>query len=92
MRTRDAGRENIEIVTADASITDAYAGAVPADLVPLCGVFGNINAEEIERTIEYLPRFASRTRASSGPVTATHLTSHPSSVNVRGARLQGGRV
>ena len=37
-----AGLDAVEVVAADASITDAYAGAVPADLILLCGVLGNM--------------------------------------------------
>ncbi len=40
----------------DASITDAYKGAVPADLILMCGVFGNITADDIANTIGHLPR------------------------------------
>jgi hypothetical protein len=46
---------NVEIVTGDASDTTAYRGAVPAELVIVCGVFGNITGEHIRRTIETLP-------------------------------------
>jgi len=42
MQADAAGLGGIEIVTGDASVTDAYTGAVPADLVLVCGVFGNI--------------------------------------------------
>jgi cytochrome c biogenesis protein CcdA len=48
----------IEIVTGDASITDAYAGAVPADLVLVCGVFGNISEADIQRTASSVPMLA----------------------------------
>src|SRR5438552_6274520 len=34
--------ECVEIVVGDAGLTDSYAGAVPADIVLACGVFGNI--------------------------------------------------
>ncbi|MGO9488949.1 MAG: hypothetical protein ACLQBB_07975 [Solirubrobacteraceae bacterium] len=50
-----AGLGGVEIVEGDASLTDAYAGTVPADLILLCGVFGNISARDVERTIEELP-------------------------------------
>ena len=33
----------------------SYAGAVPADLVLVCGVFGNITDADIRRTVETLP-------------------------------------
>jgi hypothetical protein len=46
----------VEVVVADASMTDAYEGAVPADLVLLCGVFGNISAKDIANTVSHLPR------------------------------------
>ena len=45
----------IEVVCADAGSTDAYVGAVPADLVLVCGVFGNISDEDVGRTIAALP-------------------------------------
>jgi hypothetical protein len=50
-----AGLDGVKVVAGDASITDAYAGAVPADLVLLCGVFGNITAADIANTVRHLP-------------------------------------
>ncbi len=47
--------DNVEVVVADASTTDAYEGAVPASLVMVCGVFGNISERDIARTVSYLP-------------------------------------
>lgn len=52
----ETGLEAVEVVVADASMTDAYEGAIPADLVLLCGVFGNISAEDIANTVGHLPR------------------------------------
>jgi len=52
---RAAGLEQVEVVRGDASATDSYEGAVPAEIVLACGVFGNISEEDIVRTIEYLP-------------------------------------
>jgi hypothetical protein len=40
------------VVRADAGVTESYAGAVPADLVMLCGVFGNLTDEDAQWTIE----------------------------------------
>jgi hypothetical protein len=51
-----AGLHGIEPVAGDASVTDAYDGAVPADLILLCGVFGNISEADIANTISHLPR------------------------------------
>jgi hypothetical protein len=46
----DAGLE-LDIVEGDASSTSAYAGAVPANVVLACGVFGNVNDDDIRGTI-----------------------------------------
>jgi hypothetical protein len=45
----------IEVVNADASLTNAYASAVPADIVLVCGIFGNVTDEDIEYTVDHLP-------------------------------------
>jgi hypothetical protein len=47
----------IEVRIADAGNTDSYVGAVPADLVILVGIFGNISDEDLERTIYAAPQF-----------------------------------
>jgi ubiquinone/menaquinone biosynthesis C-methylase UbiE len=51
-----SGAGGLEVVEADAGRSDAYAGAVPADLVLVCGVFGNITGADVEGTIRFLPR------------------------------------
>lgn len=51
-----ASLDGVEVLVGDASITDAYAGAVPADLILLCGVFGNISEADITNTIRHLRR------------------------------------
>lgn len=50
-----AAGPDVEVVVADAGLTDAYAGAVPADLVMMCGVFGNVTDEDVRRTVTSLP-------------------------------------
>ena len=45
----------VEIVAGDASSTDAAEGAVPADIVLLCGIFGNISDEDIRHTVAAAP-------------------------------------
>jgi hypothetical protein len=45
----------VEVVEADAGCSDAYAGAVPADIVLACGVFGNISDDDIHRTVAAFP-------------------------------------
>jgi hypothetical protein len=54
-RTRERAPAAIEVVCGDTSNTDAYAGAVPADLVLVCGVFGNVSDADVRRTITTLP-------------------------------------
>jgi len=45
----------VAVVRADAGVTDAYEGIVPADLLLVCGVFGNITETDMARTISLLP-------------------------------------
>jgi hypothetical protein len=47
---------SVEVRTVDAGSTDAYAGAVPADLVLMVGVFGNISDEDLARTVAAMPQ------------------------------------
>jgi hypothetical protein len=51
----DASLSGVDIVRGDASTTSAYVGAVPADVVLVCGVFGNISDDDIEHTVKCLP-------------------------------------
>ena len=46
---------DLEVVEGDAARADLYEGAVPADVVIACGIFGNISESDIERTIRFLP-------------------------------------
>ncbi|MFF3390171.1 class I SAM-dependent methyltransferase [Streptomyces sp. NPDC002669] len=48
---RRADLDQVEVVTGDASLIDQYRGMAPADLVLVCGVFGNITDSDIEHTI-----------------------------------------
>ncbi len=56
LRARAAGLDQVTVVTADAGRSDAYVGATPADVVLVCGVFGNVADDEIPCIIEQLPR------------------------------------
>lgn len=51
-----AGLDHFEVMQADAAYTGVYRGMVPADLVLLCGVFGNISDADIRNTIGTLPQ------------------------------------
>jgi hypothetical protein len=49
---RRYGLAGVDVLRADAGVTESYAGAVPADLVMLCGVFGNLTDDDARWTIE----------------------------------------
>lgn len=54
-RAKTAAQEldaHIDVKQADASRSDEYHGYASADLVLLCGVFGNINDDDVETTIQ----------------------------------------
>ena len=50
-RLEQAGLKQVEVVTGDAALIDQYKDMSPADLVLVCGVFGNITDADIERTV-----------------------------------------
>jgi len=57
-RARAAGLgAQVRIVEGDAALCHWYADDVPADLVLVCGVFGNISDADIARTVRALPGF-----------------------------------
>ncbi|MBO0867155.1 MAG: methyltransferase domain-containing protein [Micromonosporaceae bacterium] len=43
----------VEVRTADAALIDEYLDLAPADVVLLCGLFGNITDEDIRHTIRH---------------------------------------
>jgi hypothetical protein len=47
----------VRVVEGDASLARWYTEHVPADLVLVCGVFGNISAADITATVHALPSF-----------------------------------
>jgi hypothetical protein len=68
-----AGLDGVEVVTADAALTDHYQDMVPAKMVLACGLFGNITAEDIQRTIGYCTRLCT----TGGTVIWTRGRSYP---------------
>ncbi|MEV1146984.1 class I SAM-dependent methyltransferase [Micromonospora sp. NPDC049799] len=48
-----AGLTGVEVVVGDAARTDLYADLAPADLVLVCGVFGNISDADIRTTVRH---------------------------------------
>src|SRR5262245_12163015 len=49
---RSHAPSGIDVLCADAGAMSSYAGAVPADVVLVCGVFGNVSAADVMQTIE----------------------------------------
>jgi hypothetical protein len=57
-RARDAAQGlPVRVLTADAGDPSVYAGLVPADLVLLVGIFGNIPDPDLENLIRSAPAF-----------------------------------
>jgi hypothetical protein len=54
-RAAEAGLRLVEVRRADASRAAAFADALPADVLLLCGIFGNISDSDVKRTIEAAP-------------------------------------
>jgi hypothetical protein len=52
----EAGLTGVTVRTGDAGNTTAYAGSVPADLVIMMGIFGNISDDDVRRTIQTAPQ------------------------------------
>jgi len=51
----EARLTRVEVRTADAGRAESFADALPADVLLLCGIFGNITDSDIRRTIEAAP-------------------------------------
>ena len=54
-RASAAAFAGVEVRTADAGDPETYAGDPPADLVLLCGIFGNVSDADVEHTVAALP-------------------------------------
>jgi Methyltransferase domain len=52
-RAQELDLRRVRIVTGNAALTDHYSTHAPADLVLACGVFGNLTAEDVQRTIAH---------------------------------------
>lgn len=50
-RAGQAGLAGVEVREADAAVVAGYADALPADVLMLCGIFGNVTEADIARTI-----------------------------------------
>src|ERR1700734_906493 len=50
-----AGLGQVEVRQADAGTAASFADALPADVLLLCGIFGNVSEQDIQRTVEAAP-------------------------------------
>ncbi|HTG46165.1 MAG TPA: SAM-dependent methyltransferase [Actinomycetota bacterium] len=50
-RAEAAGLTQVRVLHADAGITGTYRDAVPADVLLLCGIFGNVTDEDLRRLV-----------------------------------------
>jgi hypothetical protein len=57
-RITSRGLAQIEFHQADAGTSTSYAGAVPADVILACGIWGNVTDGDIRGMIEKLPMLA----------------------------------
>ncbi len=77
--------DGIDVLVADAGNSSAYAGAVPADLVLVCGVFGNVTAADMMNTIDVAPTFC----APGATVIWTRHRRHPDATPALRERFAG---
>lgn len=49
----EAGLDQVEVVTGDASLTDHYVDFAPADIVMVCGLLGNVVRTDMKRIIDH---------------------------------------
>ncbi len=69
-----AGLPGVEVRHADASRVASFADVLPANVLMLCGIFGNVSADDIERTVGAAPALSRPAPRSSGPGTAVRPT------------------
>jgi hypothetical protein len=69
----EANLAGVQIATADAALTSAYADLVPANLVLACGLFGNMTNDSVERTIAFCTQLC----ATGGTVVWTRSRREP---------------
>ncbi|MEP6759587.1 MAG: SAM-dependent methyltransferase [Actinomycetota bacterium] len=50
-RAVEAGLMGVEVLRADASLSSVYRDAVPADILLLCGIFGNVSNDDVRTTV-----------------------------------------
>jgi hypothetical protein len=69
------GLSQVEVRGADASLVASFADTLPADVLLLCGIFGNISDGDIERTVAAAPALC----GAGATVIWTRHGGHPTS-------------
>jgi hypothetical protein len=54
-RAAEVGLTHVEVREADAGDVTSFADALPADVLLLCGIFGNVGEADIRRTVQAAP-------------------------------------
>lgn len=52
---QEAGLAQVEVRVADASMVDSFADALPADVLLLCGIFGNVSDDDVKTIVTAAP-------------------------------------
>lgn len=55
-RAVEAGLSSVTVRTADAGFSDAFTGCVPAEIVLLVGILGNLSEADVLRTVRAAPQ------------------------------------
>ena len=51
----EQGLSGVEVRHADAGLVASFADALPADVLLLCGIFGNVSDRDVKRTVQASP-------------------------------------
>lgn len=51
----ELGLQGVTVTVGDAGVTSTFAALLPVDMLLLCGIFGNISEEDIQRTVAGVP-------------------------------------
>ncbi len=81
------GLAQVEVRLADASLVASFADALPADVLLLCGIFGNVSDRDIERTARAAPALC---REGATVIWTRHRRSPDLTPRVRAWFTQGG--
>jgi len=77
----------VEVRVADASLVAGFADALPADVLLLCGIFGNVSDLDIERTVQAAPALC---RAGATVIWTRHRRAPDLTPRIRAWFTRGG--